>query len=106
VIAEGSGCSGPIRIAGEAQISAQILELSRDLISEKEEVAFLEVGYQTGEMLDELKLRTKWKIFGLETSPSAARKGISERPQVFKATLEEPSSLSKITETFDLFFPR
>jgi len=95
-------------IPEEDRTADQILELSRDLVSEKDEVAFLEVGYQTEQLLDELELRTKWKVFGLETtpSPSAAGKGSSARHIVFKARLDEPLGLSKITECFDLIYLR
>jgi glycosyltransferase involved in cell wall biosynthesis/SAM-dependent methyltransferase len=93
-------------IGGEDQTAGQIIALSRDLVSERGEVTFLEVGCQNGELLDELKLRTKWKVFGLEISPSVHSEEISRRHQVFEASLEDAPDLSKTTECFDLIYLR
>ena len=67
-------------------------------------VAFLDVGCYTGELLDALKARTKWKLFGIEASPSAATEAIAKGHQVFEATLEEAAVLSEITKCFDLIY--
>jgi glycosyltransferase involved in cell wall biosynthesis/SAM-dependent methyltransferase len=93
-----------ISIAEENQIADQIIGLTRGLVSESEEIAFLEVGCYTGELLDALKARTKWKLFGIEANPSAATEAISKGHQVYEATLEEAPGLSEITKCFDLIY--
>ena len=93
-----------ISIAEENQIADQILGLTRGLVSESEEIAFLEVGCYTGELLDALKARTKWKLFGIEANPSAATEAISKGHQVFEATLEEAPGFLKMTKCFDLIY--
>jgi SAM-dependent methyltransferase len=93
-----------ISIAEENQIADQIIGLTRGLVSESEEIAFLEVGCYTGDLLDALKARTKWKLFGIEANPSAATEAISKGHQVFEATLEEAPGLSEITKCFHLIY--
>jgi SAM-dependent methyltransferase len=93
-----------IGIAGENQTADQILGLTRGLVSENRGIAFLDVGCHTGELLDALKARTKWKLSGIEASHSAAKEAISKGHQVFEATLEEASGLSEITKCFDLIY--
>ena len=92
------------RLSGgeEDQTAEMIVGLTRDCITENGEVAFLDVGCNTGELLSALKARTKWKLFGLEASPSAASEAISKGHRVFEASLEKGADL--ITRCFDLVF--
>jgi glycosyltransferase involved in cell wall biosynthesis/2-polyprenyl-3-methyl-5-hydroxy-6-metoxy-1,4-benzoquinol methylase len=90
--------------AGENDEADQILELTRRFVSESEEITFLHVGCATGQLLDALKARTKWKLYGLEACPSAAAQAISRGHQVFKTTLKEAPGLTEITQGFDLIY--
>jgi glycosyltransferase involved in cell wall biosynthesis/2-polyprenyl-3-methyl-5-hydroxy-6-metoxy-1,4-benzoquinol methylase len=81
-----------------------ILALTRGLVSENEEVDFLNVGCDTGKLLDALKAKTKWKLSGLETRPSAAAEAISKGHQIYGTTLEEAAVSSQITKCFDLIY--
>jgi GT2 family glycosyltransferase/SAM-dependent methyltransferase len=85
------------------EAASEILELTRGLISEQDEIAFLEIGCYTGELLDVLKATTKWKLSGLEASPSA-KEAISKGHQIFEATLAEAPSLLEITKCFDVIY--
>jgi hypothetical protein len=71
------------------EAAPEILGLTRGLISESDEIAYLQVGCGTGELLDVLKRAQKRKLSGLEASPSAAEEAISKGHQVFEVTLAE-----------------
>jgi glycosyltransferase involved in cell wall biosynthesis/SAM-dependent methyltransferase len=88
------------------QSAAEILGFSRGLIADSDEIAFLEVNCHRGELLDELKARAKWKIFGLEANPSAAQEAISKGHQVYEANVAIASGLSEIRKCFDVIYLR
>jgi len=86
------------------QIADEILGLTRGVVSENDEIAFLEVGCQAGELLDALKARTRWQLCGLEARSSAASEAIAKGHEVSETTLEEAPCLAEITKTFDLIY--
>jgi glycosyltransferase involved in cell wall biosynthesis/SAM-dependent methyltransferase len=88
------------------QSALEILGLVRGLIADSDEIAFLEVDCHSGELLDELKSRTKWKLAGLEASPTAAKGAISKGYQVYEATLAEAPTILEITERFNVIYLR
>ncbi len=91
-------------MAGESDSGQQILELTRGLVSDNDQIDFLQVGCRTGEVLDTLRARTKWRLSGLERNPAAASEAVSKGYEVFEATLEEAAGLSAIGKCFDLIY--
>jgi GT2 family glycosyltransferase/SAM-dependent methyltransferase len=93
-----------ISMAGDDENGRQILELTRGLVSENDQIDFLEVDCWSGELLDTLRARTKWKLTGLERNPPRASEAVSKGYEVFEATLEEAAGLSAIGKCFDLIY--
>jgi hypothetical protein len=55
-------------------------------------------------LLDALKVRTKWKLSGLEASSPAAAKALSKGHRVFQTTLRQAAGVTEILEGFDLIY--
>ena len=91
-------------VAREDRTADYILGLTRDLASANSEIAFLDANCSKGELLDALKLRTKWKLSGLEASFSAAEEALSKGHQVFNATLQQAAGVLEIVKGFDLIY--
>jgi glycosyltransferase involved in cell wall biosynthesis len=88
----------------EGDTADQILALIRGLVSENDEIAFLDTSYCRGDLLDALKMRTKWNLHGLEAGDSAAVEANSKGHHLFKATLQEAPGIPELIKRFDLIY--
>jgi glycosyltransferase involved in cell wall biosynthesis/SAM-dependent methyltransferase len=96
--------SAPLVEAREDGAADQILGLTRDFISKNDEIAFLDTGCFKGELLDALKARTKWKLYGLEPGVSAAAEAASKGHRIFKGTLRQAPGIPEFVRGFDLIY--
>jgi glycosyltransferase involved in cell wall biosynthesis/SAM-dependent methyltransferase len=88
----------------EDRTAEQILGLTRSFVSKNEKIAFLDTGCSKGGVLDALKARTKWELFGLEASPSQAAEAISKGHHIFTTTLQQAPSHPEIGKGFEVIY--
>jgi glycosyltransferase involved in cell wall biosynthesis/2-polyprenyl-3-methyl-5-hydroxy-6-metoxy-1,4-benzoquinol methylase len=85
--------------------SAEILQSIRGRVTTKDKsVRFLDVGCFEGDLLEKLKERTSWKLFGLEANTNAVRVARSKGHQVWQATAEDGPVIIPEDTSFDVIF--
>jgi glycosyltransferase involved in cell wall biosynthesis/2-polyprenyl-3-methyl-5-hydroxy-6-metoxy-1,4-benzoquinol methylase len=85
--------------------AAEVLEsLKKRVSADNQDIRFLDVGCFEGGLLEQLKARTKWKLFGLEANANAVEVARSKGHQVWQATAEDAALVVPQDMSFDVIF--
>jgi SAM-dependent methyltransferase len=85
--------------------ASEVLTAVKDRVSPgNSNVRFLDIGCFEGGLLDELKSRTKWKLFGLEANAKAVEVAKSKGHNVWEATAEDAALVVPHDMNFDVIF--
>jgi ADP-heptose:LPS heptosyltransferase/glycosyltransferase involved in cell wall biosynthesis/SAM-dependent methyltransferase len=85
--------------------AADVLRALRGSVSTEDAgIRFLDVGCFEGDLLDKLKLQTKWKLFGLEANTTAASAAQAKGHHIWQATAEDAAVVIPEGVAFDVIF--
>jgi glycosyltransferase involved in cell wall biosynthesis/SAM-dependent methyltransferase len=85
--------------------AAEILQSVRRRVRTTDQtIRFLDVGCFEGDLLEKLKDRTKWKLFGLEANANAVQIARSKGHSVWQATAEDAPLVVPEDSSFDVIF--
>ena len=92
-------------ISYDDQTASEILQAVRGSVRPADaSIRFLDVGCFEGELLEQLKAQTKWKLFGLEANSKAVEIARSRGHHVWQAAAEDAPLVIPTEIAFDVIF--
>jgi len=83
----------------------EIIRSVRNFISSRDtNIRFLDVGCFEGDLLEQLKTRTRWQLFGLEANAKAVDAARAKGHQIWQAAAEDAPLVIPEGRSFDLIF--